>query len=128
MERSLASIVMSNKIVIPGQSLNLLRQMLNVSGWCKTPTDVWRAGNLLVNILPEFDVSWVKTPAELAAMTDGGREAYKKFDNEQAAAMITFEVDDKSKELVRQCLEKLSGQVVPDKYIFRLYDVFGFTP
>lgn len=118
---------MSHKITISGQSLNLLRQLLNLPGWCKTPGEVWCAGNLLVNVLPEFDLSWVKKPEEVAALSAANAVEYKAKDNQHATAQHAFELDEKSRDLVRTCLEKHAESVRPDRYIFELYTAFGFS-
>lgn len=56
------------EITLPQHSLNLLQQVLSVPGWASTPQDVYSAGKLLVEVLPELEPRPTE-PSQVAELT-----------------------------------------------------------
>jgi hypothetical protein len=112
---------------MPRQSLNLLRQILNLSGWAKTVTEFYLAGKLLSE-LPEVDLSWVLTTDDIARLPRDERAAYVLKDKNYGKEQIEFTLDDKGRELIRKALEANFNRLSPDIFTWTLFNCFGFAP
>lgn len=112
---------------LPQSSLNALIQCLNSVGWAKTPQDVYNAGRLLSEVIPELDTSWIKTDADLATMSAVERAAYRAHDLEFAAKGVEFFLTDNDRELVRKCLTENAVRLPPGRYSCTLLRTFGFS-
>ncbi len=114
-------------ITIFQQTLNVLRSMLELPGWVKTPADVYLAGKLLVQTLPAVDVSWAPTSEALAKSSTEDQKAFKARETEWCDSKIELKLDEKERELIRLCLTKNVENLRHNKYTFDLYNAFGFS-
>lgn len=115
------------KVSLPQSSLNALIQCLNSVGWAKTPFDVYNAGRLLSEVLPELDTTWIKSDGEVAGLTPAERIAYRAYDLEFAAKVVEVELSDKDRDLIRACLKETAVRLPPGKYSAKLLFTFGFS-
>lgn len=118
------------KLTLPQQSLNLLRGYLDTPGWAKTTKLQYVGGELVANVLPEVDTTWVKNEREVALLTREQRKAYRDADQAWCAKPIDLEISDRQRETIRTCLEKLTeaGALGANKWNFPLFETFGFKP
>jgi hypothetical protein len=104
----------------------LLIQCLNSTGWAKTPVEVYNAGRLLSGVIPEVDVSWIKSDVELATVSVEDKRAYQAHDKAFASKIVEFPLTDKDRDMVRKCLEATAVRLPPNKYSAALLQAFGF--
>ncbi len=118
------------KIILPQQSLNLLRGLLAQPGWAKTTREIYLGGRLLVETLPEPDTSWILAPEAVAALPAGERATYRETDKAWCAVPIEIEISDIDRDLCRKVLEKTveQGALGASKWGFLLFREFGFKP
>jgi len=113
------------KYELTQQALIFLRSCLAVTGWVKTTMDMFNAGRLLTQ-LPEPDVSWIRSDADLLTLSAAERADYVAFDRDFAAKIVTFELTDKDRDLVRECLKSSISRIPPGKFTYELFKTFGF--
>lgn len=119
------------KISITQGALNLLRNLLAVPGLEKTPAEIYIGGELLVVVLPEVDVSWVKSPEQLAKLGEKETKEYLQKDAEWSAVIVDLELTDRQRDNIRSRLAKvpeLAPQIGFSKQRFEVYKLFGFAP
>ena len=119
------------KISITQGALNLLRNLLAVPGLEKTPAEIYIGGELLVVVLPEADVSWVKSPEQLAKLGEKETKEYLQKDAEWSAVIVDLELTDRQRDNIRSRLAKvpeLAPQIGFSKQRFEVYKLFGFAP
>lgn len=114
----------ATKYTIPQQSLNLLRQCLNLSGWAKTPVEFYTAGRLLSE-LPELNLDWVKSEVEVSILSREDRLSYSQFNRDFCSLMVEINLTIKEVSLIRACLEANLSRLSPDKYTHELCKVFS---
>lgn len=118
------------KLSIPQQSLNLLRAYLSQPGWAKTTKEVYIGGQLLADVLPEVDVSWVKPDHEMSLWSSEKKAEYRAHDKAWCATPVDIELTAQQHETCRKCIEEITktGNFSPSKFTFKLLEAFGFKP
>src|ERR1044072_4655 len=112
------------------QAVHILRQCLSMPGVAKTPDEFYRDGELLVDVLPEPDLSWQVSEKELASKTAAERKTYKDEAKKWGDTQGKFTLTEKQRERVRAVLKKVSEMdaVANGKYTFAVFKAFGFKP
>lgn len=119
------------RISMSQQGINLLRQILNAEGWAKTIDDIYIGGKLLDQVIPELDdLSWVKTPAQLAALSESDREAYLAADKAWVSTIKEFDMTAKQVAATKRAFETLTstGKLGPNRHLSEIIETFGLAP
>lgn len=96
---------------ITQQGVNLLRQVVASTGWAKSIDANYLGGQILADVLPTLDsTDWVKTPAEVNAMTKAQRAAYTKRDEEWGAKPVEIRLTSKQQDVIKQAFEHVASQ------------------
>ena len=114
------------KIKLANQSLNLLRQFISVPGVAKTSAEIYQDGELLCDILPELDLSWVLTSEQQAALSPELLKEYQVCDKSFSAKEVEFELTEKQVARIKAVLAKVPElcAVQQTKFLFALYRQF----
>ncbi len=116
-------------VTITQQSVNLMRQIVNATGWAKTVEDIYVGGVLLADILPELDpIDWLKSPQEVAAMTDDERKRYIAKDKKWTSKICSFTLTGRQVKAFKLAFETLvaKGDLGPNTYLTELIKTFDF--
>lgn len=115
------------KLSLPQQSVNILRSFLVISGWAASPAHVFSAGKLVVEILPEPDLSWLKSKEEVGNMSLEERKAYFEKDKAFCDLPVEFDLSEQHREAIRACLSKFVPNLPIGIYTCRLLETFGLS-
>lgn len=101
-------------------AISLLHLSLSQPGWAKTPPDIYRAGNLAVQLEDLF--------TDVAPQDPDPTESAKQF-NHWANRLHSVQVDDQTVPTVKACLTEIigAGKLAPSRHSASLTKAFGLT-
>lgn len=122
----------SEQFKLSQQAVNIIRQLVNATGWTETITDMVTAGDMLKTSLPKLDpLDWLKTEKEIVEMNPTDRVAYLEKDRAWGEKELTFTLSDEEKKIVVRAFRfnfeqlKKAGKLGPNPVLYEVIKAFG---
>jgi hypothetical protein len=91
-------------ISIPQQALRDLYGFLQTPGWCEDITDVYLGGQILAEVLPKLDLSWLVSPDVLQQMEPELAKTYVDRAEKWQYTLVTLEITDAQRDKIRKAI------------------------